>query len=49
MNEQQELEFKMGEGEEPVDIDMGEDGQSPKSTGRQNQAPNVETERWQRV
>ena len=25
MNEQQELEFKLGEGEEPVDIDMGED------------------------
>ena len=42
MNEQQELEFKLGEGEEPVDIDMGEDGQSPK-VQEQDQAPNVET------
>jgi len=41
MNEQQELEFKLGEGEEPVDIDMGEDGQSPK-VQEQDQAPNVE-------
>jgi len=42
MNEQQELEFKLGEGEEPVDIDMGEDGQSPK-VQEQDQAPNVQT------
>ena len=42
MNEQQELEFKIGEGEEPVDIDMGEDGQSPKiQEGEQD--PHVET------
>ena len=41
MSEQQELEFKIGEGEEPVDIDMGEDGQSPK-VQEQDQAPNVE-------
>lgn len=41
MNEQQELEFKLGEGEEPVDIDMGEDGKSPK-VQEQDQAPNVE-------
>jgi hypothetical protein len=42
MNEQQELEFKIGEGEEPVDIDMGEDGQSPKIQEGE-QAPHVET------
>ena len=42
MNEQQELEFKLGEGEEPVDIDMGEDGQSPK-VQEQDPAPSVET------
>ena len=41
MNEQQELEFKLGEGEEPVDIDMGEDGKSPK-VQEQDPAPNVE-------
>lgn len=42
MNEQQELEFKIGEGEEPVDIDMGEDGQSPKIQEGE-QVPHVET------
>lgn len=43
MNEQQELEFKIGEGEEPVDIDMGEDGQSPKIQ-EQDESPKVETD-----
>jgi hypothetical protein len=42
MSEQQELEFKLGEGEEPVDIDMGEDGQSPKIQ-EQDELPKVET------
>ena len=42
MSEQQELEFKIGEGEEPVDIDMGEDGQSPKIQ-EQDESPKVET------
>ena len=42
MSEQQELEFKLGEGEEPVDIDMGEDGQSPKIQ-EQDESPKVET------
>lgn len=42
MNEQQELEFKIGEGEDPVDIDMGEDGQSPKIQ-EQDESPKVET------
>lgn len=41
MNEQQELEFKIGEDEEAVDIDMGEDGQSPKIQ-EQDSTPNVE-------
>jgi hypothetical protein len=41
MSEQQELEFKIGEGEEPVDIDMGEDGQSPKIQ-EQDESPKVD-------
>lgn len=43
MNEQQELEFKLGEGESPVDVDIGEDDQSHKIQG-QNGALRVEVD-----